>query len=226
MNRARQILIGSIGVVIVGVAAGEHLAQRVTERRYHQMVESRRQLELQFGEVMATHEQMQRDLQQAQQRSQELTQALAEARAQLEEAVGRLAQETQSSRGLQGRLATVQQQMEQLQGELAVTLQRQPSASPAASAPNAIQLERVVVNDAQASDLSGRIVSIHKDWNFVVISLGWDAVRIGETVSILRNGQLLAKARIDRVQEGVCAATLLPEWETAEVQVNDLVRIL
>ena len=59
-----------------------------------------------------------------------------------------------------------------------------------------------------------------------MIDLGWDAVRIGDTVSIVRNGQLLAKARIDRVQEGVSAATLLSDWETAEIHVNDLVRVL
>ena len=226
MNKARQVLLGSIGVVMVGIAAGEHLYRRVIERRYHQMVESRRQLELQFGEVVATHERLQHDLTQAQQRSQELAQALTEARAQLEDAVGRLTQETRSGHELQGRLSAVQQQMEQLQGELSVTLQRHSAAPSSAAAPSAVQLERVVVSDAGASDLSGRIVSIHTDWNFVVIDLGWDAVRIGDTVSIVRNGQLLAKARVDRVQEGVSAATLLPDWETAEVHVNDLVRVL
>ena len=225
MNNVRRVIIGSIGIIVVGIAAGEHVYRRVVQQRYRQLVESRRQLELRFGEVLATHEQLKQDLTQEQQRSKELTASLAEARAQLEEAVGRLAQETRSGRELQSHLSSVQGQMEQLQGELAVALQGHPGGSPAA-APNTVQLERVVVSDAAGTILSGRIVSIHKDWNFVVIDLGWDAVRIGDTVSIVRNGQLLAKARVERVQEGVCAATLLPEWETAEVEINDLVRVL
>ena len=59
-----------------------------------------------------------------------------------------------------------------------------------------------------------------------MISLGWDAVRIGDVVSIFRNDQLQAKAKIERVQEGVCAATVLPDWKTEAIQLNDLVRIL
>ena len=225
MNSARVVVIGAVGVILTGIAAGEDVARRIITRRYHQMVEARRQLELQVGEMVATHEQLKNDLGQAQQRSQELTEALAQTRTQLESAVGRLTQEARTGRELQQRLGSVQQQMEQLQGELAVTLQSR-QAKPAAANEVAVQLERVVVSDADAEALKGRIVSIHKDWNFVVIDLGWDAVRIGDMVSILRNGQLLAKARVDRVQEGVCAATILPEWETAEIRINDLVRIL
>ena len=122
------------------------------------------------------------------------------------------------------RLSTTQQQMDQLQGELALALQSHSWAAQEAS--GAVQLERVVVSDAGASNLNGRVVSVNKDWHFVVIDLGWDAVRIGDTVSIFRGEQLLAKARVDRVQEGICAATILPEWGTAEVHVNDLVKLL
>ena len=225
MNKARAIIIGSVAILLIGVAVGEDLARRLVTKRYRQMVEARRQLELQVGEMVATHEQLKGELTESQQRSQELTKALAQARGELENAVGRLAQETKAGRELGQRLASVQRQMEQLQGELAVTLQGRSAAS-SASAPPAVQLERVMVSDADAAALKGRIVSIHKDWNFVVIDLGWDAVRIGDTVSIVRNGEVLAKARIDRVQEDVCAATLLSESESGEVRVNDLVRIL
>ena len=89
-----------------------------------------------------------------------------------------------------------------------------------------MQLDRVVVSEAGTSSLQGRIMSVHRDWNFVVIDLGWGQVRIGDTVSIFRNSQLLAKARVERVQEGVCAATVLPGWETAEIQINDVASIL
>ena len=225
MNTVRAMAIGSVGVVLVGAVAGEDMARRLVTKKYHQMVEARRQLELQVGEMVASHEELKSQLSGAEQRSQELTEALQEARLQLEEAVGRLAQETRAGRDLSTRLTSAQQQMGQLQGELAVALESR-RAAPSKSATPSIQLERVVVSDGEAEALKGRIVSIHSDWNFVVIDLGWDTVHIGDTVSIVRNGQVLAKARVDRVQEDVAAATILPEWETAEIHVNDLVRIL
>ena len=225
MNKARAVVIGSVGVVLVGAIAGEDIARRFITKRYHQMVEARRQLELQVGEMVASHEELKTQLSEAEQRSQELTEALGQARQQLEEAVGQLAQESRAGKELSQRLTAIQQQMGQLQGELAVTLESH-RAAPAGAPPSAVQLERVVVSEAESEALKGRIVSIHTDWNFVVIDLGWDAVRIGDTVSILRNGQVLAKARIERVQEDVCAATILPEWGSAEIHVNDPVRIL
>jgi hypothetical protein len=225
VNRGRQVLVGLVGMVLLGAAAGEHSYRRIIERRYHAAVEDRQQLELQFGEVLATHEQLADDLKNERQHSQELSEALASMRGQLEETGGRLTEQTQNVRELQMRLAAMQQQLDQLQGELAIALQeRQDGATRQGSGP--VQLERIVVSDAASSGLHGRVVSVHRNWNFVVIDLGWDAVRIGDTISIFRNDQLLAKARIDRVQEGICAATVLPEWETAEIRVNDLVRIL
>ena len=226
MNKARAVIIGSAAILLAGVSVGEDIARRLVTKRYRQMVEARRQLELQVGEMVATHEQLKNELGDSQRRSQELTDALAQAREQLENAVGHLAQETKTGRELSQRLTSVQRQMEQMQGELAVALQGRPAAKQSDSASAAVQLERVVVSDADAAALKGRIVSIHKDWNFVVIDLGWDAVRIGDTVSIVRNGEILAKARIDRVQEDVCAATLVSESESADVRINDLVRVL
>jgi hypothetical protein len=67
---------------------------------------------------------------------------------------------------------------------------------------------------------------VHKEWSFVVVSLGWNSVKIGDTISILRDDRLLAKAKVERVQEDVSAATLLPDWQDVEVAVNDLVQVL
>lgn len=229
MNRRQQILIGVIGgvigVALVGVAARERIYRRLFERRYHEAVEEHRKLERHVNEVLATHERLKNDLTQEQQRSRELSDALAATRGRLEEITGRLTEENQNVRKLHMRLAAMQQQMDQLQGELAVTLQeRQQAAATKGTAP--IQLERVVVSDEASTKLHGRVMSIHTDWGFVVISLGWDAVRIGDTVSIFRDQQLLAKARVERVQENICAATVLPEWNADAVRVNDLARVL
>ena len=225
MSGTWKILIGVSGMAVLGAAVFEHGARRTAEHRCQQVVEARRQLEIQFGEVLATHEQLKGDLTREQQHAQELMQALAGMRARMEEAVGRLTDETRQVRELQTRLASMQQQMDQLQGELAVTIQdrQQSGALTGTSAP--VQLERIVVSDAASLGPNGHVLSVHRNWNFVVVDLGWDTVKIGDMVSIFRNDQLLAKARVDRVQEGVCAATILPGWETAEIRINDLARV-
>jgi len=227
VRRLQHIAIVVIGVVCVGIAAGEYVAGRSAERRYRGAVEAKRQLEARVGHVLTTHEQLQRTLTSEQQRSHELTDALWAIRSKLEEAVGRLSQETQTVRELHMRLASMQQQMDQLQGELVIALQgRQGATTQKEAQGGAVQLERIVVSRADAPGLHGRVLSIDKNWNFVVVDLGWSAVNIGDMLSIYREEQLLAKARVERVQEGICAATLLPEWSTTEIHINDQVRAL
>lgn len=224
MNRPRQLLLAMSGTVLVGTAIGEHVLRQAMERRYRDAVQARARVERRLSDVLQRHNRLQAAFLQEQQRSKELSGALAATRSNMEEAVGRLSEETHTVRGLEMRLAGMQQQMDQLQGELALALQDERRAATASS--DTVQLERVVVTDANAVGLQGRIVSVHHDWNFVVIDLGWDTVHVGDTVSILRNEQTLAKARVERVQEGLCAATVLPEWESADIRVNDLVQLL
>ncbi len=226
MTRGSQLFIGVLGIAFVGSTALGILGYGTAQRRYRDAMADRRKLELQYGEALASHEQLTEHLTQERRRSSELSEALADIRLRFEESVGRLAEEMRRGRELQTRLTAMQQQMDQLQAELSLTLQeRQGNAKPAEKA-GPVQLERIVVSSAEAPSLQGRIVSVHKEWNFVVVDLGWSAVQIGETISIFRNDQLLAKAKVERVQEGISAATLLPEWESAEVRVNDMVRVL
>ena len=225
MSGQRRILIGVLVGAVAGAVVVQEVARRMLARRYYDVVRGREQVESQFREVLTTHRQLNDALHNEQQRSRELSDALAAMRTQMEEAVGRLAEETRTVRELQIRLAATQGQMSQLQGELAMTLQ-EPRGSARAKEPSSVQLERIVVGNASASGLQGRILSVHREWNFVVIDMGWDTVRIGDTVSIFRNEQLLAKARVEQVQEGLCAATVLLEWGSTELRVNDLVRIL
>ena len=225
MRRAGWILIGAIGVAATGTVVAQELYRRVLEHRLHQAVEARRQLELQFGEMVGNAEQLRQDLQREQQRSQGLSETLASTQLRLEDVSTRLAEATQNVRRLQTRLGDHEERLGELQGELAMALQEHQQTGPS-DASHQVELDRVIVTSGETPVLQGHVVSVHREWNFVVLDMGWDTVRVGDTVSIFRDEHLLAKARIDRVQEGVCAATLLPEWAQAEVRINDLVRLL
>lgn len=218
MSRARWMALGSVGVLLFGIAAGEHLHRRTVQRRYAEAVRSRQQLQHKLDGVVQQHEQTKAELAQERERSQGLSDALESMQAKMDETLNRLAEETRTVRTLHARMAAMQGQMDQLQGELALALQDDGGA---ARGGGAVKLERVVVSAEGLGAPEGRVVSVHPDWNFVVITLGWDQVKIGETVSIFRDEQLTAKARIERIQEGVCAATVLPEWKISDVQQND-----
>lgn len=223
MTKGQQIVAGLLGVAVVGGVIAEAQYRRSMGRRYREAVQGRQQIELQFGEMLATHDRLKTELEQERHRSKELSEVVATVRSRLEETLARLTEESTKGQELQARLTGMQQHIDQLQGELALALQR---AEGAAGSVKAIELERIVVSDTSGSDLLGRVVSINRDWNFVVIDLGWDAVHIGDTVSIFRGESLVAKARVERVQEGICAATMLPEWHAADIQVNDVVQVL
>ncbi len=219
------MLIAATGLALCAVVVNEHLTRRSIERRYQAEVGHRRQVERQYSEALASHERLTQEIVQERRHSQELSNALLAARAKMEETVGRLTEENRIVQELQARLAAMQQHMDQLQGELAITLQRRESEAGGVAAAQ-VELDRIIVSQAGATSFQGRVVSVHPDWNFVVVSLGWDAVKIGEVVSIVREDQVLAKARVERIQEGVCAATILPEWKIADVRVNDVARAL
>jgi hypothetical protein len=218
-----------VGVVTLGLAAawlGEALARRKAQRGYEEAIRARRQVELEVGGLRAEHEQLAKALSGEQQRAEDLTAKLAARDQELQEVIARLAQEAYIVQELQGRVGSMQQHLDQLQGELAVSFQDR--AETGGSSDRMVQLEKVTVSRPKSgkAGLKGRVVSVHPQWRFVVVDLGWDIVTIGDVISIYRDNQLLAKARIERVQEQVAAATLLPEWTKSEIKVNDLVRAL
>jgi hypothetical protein len=225
VKRTHHVIIGIVATGLVGIIVAEHVIRRSVERRYQDLLGRQRQFEMEYAQMAATHHSLTTHLEEEQRRSQELAGALAATRAKLEETVGRLTEESRNAGELKMRLASVQEQMDQLQGELVTALHDRVSGQ-GEEPQQPVQLERVVVSSADAAGVQGRIVSVHQDWNFVIINLGWDAVRIGDTVSIMRDDQMLAQARIERVQEGVCAASVLPEWDTGDIRVNDLARLL
>ncbi len=225
MKWQRQLVVGGAVVILGGVAASEHISRRLIGRRYQRVLASHEDLERHVASMLASHRRVTADLAREQQRSQELTKVLATTQWELERAAGRLAEETKAAQDYRVRLTSMQQQMDRLQAELAIVLEDQRETARQGGA-GPIQLERIVISDAGTRSVHGRVLSIHRDWNFIIVDLGWNAVKIGDFLSIYRNDQLLAKARVERVQEGVCAATLLPEWVTAEIHVNDLVRTL
>ena len=215
------------GVGLAGGWGAEWAAHQTVKHRYEVALQTQRTLELELGEVRAEQQRVTEALAKEEQRSGQLASALLEKDQVLQQTMARLAHEDLITQELQDRLLAMQRQFDEVQGELAVALQSR-TAETAGAGGGMVQLEKVVVSQPAIADAAsqGHVVSVHPEWKFVVIDLGWDAVRIGDVVSIYRDEALLGKARVERVQESVCAATVLPEWTTQEIRINDFVRVL
>ncbi|HOK77294.1 MAG TPA: hypothetical protein PLW35_06180 [Verrucomicrobiota bacterium] len=72
--------------------------------------------------------------------------------------------------------------------------------------------------------VKGKVLAVDPKWDFVVIDVGQKdgAVERGELL-ISRDGKLVAKVRIARVEQDRSIANILPEWKQAEVNEGDIV---
>lgn len=72
--------------------------------------------------------------------------------------------------------------------------------------------------------LKGKVVTVDANYDFVVLDLGSDkgALTNGEML-VSRDGKLVAKLRLVRVQNSQSIANILPEWKQVDVVAGDLV---
>lgn len=222
-SRTKRTLQMLFGIGLAAVLTGEVAVRLHLERQYQQAIKNRQRLELQVAELRAEREQLVTAFKEEQQRVEGLAQELSVKDQELQRTLARLNEEQRTIEGLEQKLGAMQRHMDVMQGELALALQQRTNSS--ATASQAVQLEKVVVNNTPSSSMAqGRVLSVHPEWKFVVVDLGWDVVQIGDVLSIYRHDQLLGKARVERVQEQAAAATVLPDWEQSEITINDTVR--
>jgi len=89
--------------------------------------------------------------------------------------------------------------------------------------PKTVALEKIVVKTAPG--LAGKVVMANKEHGFIVVNLGRaDNLGLGDILSVYRNGEFIGRAQIEKIEEKVSAAAILPEWQGAEFKENDEVR--
>jgi hypothetical protein len=72
------------------------------------------------------------------------------------------------------------------------------------------------------ADLKGKIVGVDPKWDFVVLNIGEDqgALQDGELL-VSRDGKLVAKVIIRRVEKDRCIANIVPGWKLGEMIEGD-----
>ncbi len=95
-----------------------------------------------------------------------------------------------------------------------------------ASSSPAIQLEKIFVGNAVASDIEGRILSVDKENDFIIFDLGKkDGVDAGTVMSIYRDQNYLGDVKVSKVQSDMAAADFIPPFSSQKVRKNDIISI-
>jgi chromosome segregation ATPase len=73
-------------------------------------------------------------------------------------------------------------------------------------------------------DLSGKVLAINREWNFVVLDVGKANQLVeGVDLSVYRGNTLIGKVRTVSVEANTAVADILPDWTKTEIQVGDKV---
>jgi myosin heavy subunit len=86
------------------------------------------------------------------------------------------------------------------------------------------ELDRLRVDNKAPLELSGRVLAINKQWNFVVLDVGKDDKLVeGVDLTVYRGESLIGKVRSVAVENNTAIADILPDWTKSEIQVGDKV---
>lgn len=72
--------------------------------------------------------------------------------------------------------------------------------------------------------VSGRIAKVNRDWNFVVLDIGYNSgvVPNGELV-VYRGNQMIGRVKVTSASPDTAVANILPEWQQAPMRPGDKV---
>lgn len=90
-----------------------------------------------------------------------------------------------------------------------------------------IKGEKPIAEEKPTSKLSGQILKINKEFDFIIIDAGnKDGVSVGSILEIYRDSKVLGRAQIEKVYDSLSAAAILPEYTKNEIKEGDSVRAL
>lgn len=104
---------------------------------------------------------------------------------------------------------------------------------PVSNKPSEVELPPIVVSsDGQAVNfntgmtnpgLNGKVVSVNKDNNFVVVDIGESQnIQVGETLNVYRDSKYIARLAVIQVRKDISAADIKDQW--TDIKVGDIIR--
>lgn len=125
---------------------------------------------------------------------------------------------TQGKKDLQEQLEQLKVAKESLEKRLKVVLRK-----------SGVRLEKIVVKpeEAKTPSVDGEVLVVNREFDFVVINLGFDhGLDIGSVLEVFSGEQVLGKVQIEKIYGNMSAATILPESQKDLIREGHSVRVL
>jgi len=132
--------------------------------------------------------------------------------------VDRLKAEAAATAQLQHTVDEQREQMNRLQTELLLAQKTAASSGVSKSlSRDTVELTPVTVSASGPTRTIAKVVQVNPEWEFVVLDAGWNRVEIGDVLKVYRQENLVAQVQVERVQQHVAAARVLPTYQTADI---------
>ncbi len=143
----------------------------------------------------------------------------------------RLAELQDKNNGLEAEMSKVQTFVQDKMIKID-SLQKQLEVGPDLSAPerkNAVELPPIVVRPQKeaatdvAKTLTGKVLLVNKDSNFIIIDLGEDSgIKTGDSFGVYRDSQSIADVEVIQIRKNISACDI--KKESSAIRAGDLVR--
>ncbi len=86
-----------------------------------------------------------------------------------------------------------------------------------------VELDKIVVKPG--AEAEGKVLVVNREFNFIVVAAGNNkGVTPGVVFGVFRNGNLIAKAQVEKVYETMSAANIMPE--SGEIREGDIAKAM
>lgn len=185
----------------------------LAQKQLTQTIEEKKEVENKLVGVLAAKEAVEVKLSAEKEKSSTLKKKLKEKEQEIELAIKKLEEEITARRRTEVQLMITMKGKELLEAKLK---KLEKFSKP-------IQLEKIVVKPQ--TGMVGKVIMVNKEFAFVVINLGnKDDLQLQEALSVYRNDEFIGKVQIEKIEENMAAAAILPQWKDIEFMENDEVR--
>ncbi len=206
------LLIASISFYVI--KEKERKLRIYTQQQLTQTVEEKKKVENKLIETVKAKEQVEGELASEKEKSLTLKKELDDKEQQIKTTLDRLEREITARKKAEAQLMITLKEKENLEVKVK-NLKEAPT----------IELEKIVIKPG--SVITGKITMVNKEYAFVVVNLGTQHnLKAGDILSVYRNDEFIGKVQIERAEEKMSAAAVLPDWQNVEFKEDDIVKAI
>ena len=206
------LLIASISFYVI--KEKERKLRIYTQQQLTQTVEEKKKVENKLTETVKAKEQVEGELASEKEKSLTLKKELDDKEQQIKITLDRLEREITARKKAEAQLMITLKEKENLETKVR-NLKEAPT----------VELEKIVIKPGSVT--TGKITMVNKEYAFIVVNLGSQHnIKVGDILSVYRNDEFIGKVQIERAEEKMSAASILPDWQNVEFKENDVVKTI